>query len=122
MKKIFRMVVFSLAAIYLTQLWNQGFVVSPDFYTYFKTAIMTAALYYLVNPLTKLVLLPLNILTLGLISTVVYCLLFYFVANNLSLIEVRAWIFYGNEISKTINIFVSAISISVIINFFENML
>lgn len=116
------MLFFSAAALYLTALWNKGFIIDGDISTYVKAAILVAIIYYLVRPLTKLVLLPLNILTMGLVSVVVYCFLFYFVADFFSLIEINSWVIQGVSLSKTANVFVSAISVSTIINLIEHII
>jgi uncharacterized membrane protein YvlD (DUF360 family) len=132
MKKLFRMLFFSGAAIFLTALWNKGFVISEDPATYIKAAVVITIVYYLVAPISKLILLPLNILTLGLVSVVFYSLLFYFLLNHFNLISIREWtmtgvkilgISMGNiKISGLANIFVSSFSISTIINLFEKII
>ncbi len=122
MKKIFRMLVFSAAALYLTALWNQGFSIQADWLVYFKAALISAVIYYLIRPITKLVLLPLNIITMGLVSVAVYCLVFYFVTSFFSLIAIEGWVFQSIGISQTANIFVSALSVSTIINSLEHIL
>ena len=44
MKKIFRMIIFSLVAIFLTSLWNKGFIIKEDPMIYLKAALIIAAL------------------------------------------------------------------------------
>lgn len=132
MKKIIRMLVFSAGAIYLTSLWNRGFIVNLDFTTIVKASLLVALMFYLVRPLSKLVLLPLNILTLGVISTVVYCFLFFFLTRYFGLINIKEWTFEGIKLlgfavgkiqfSQTANVFVSAISVSTIINSLEHLI
>jgi uncharacterized membrane protein YvlD (DUF360 family) len=116
------MLVFSLVALYLTALWNQGFSITPDWSIYLKAALISATIYYLIRPITKLVLLPLNILTMGLVGIAVYCLLFYFVTSFFSLIAIDGWVFQNIAISQTANIFVSALSVSTIINLLEHII
>src|SRR3989344_6290262 len=125
MKKIFRMIIFSVVAIFLTALWNKGFVIKADSMIYLKAALIIAAVYYLIVPVSKLILLPLNILTFGLVSIVFYALIFYFLLNRFNLISIEEWIFPGAKIlgitlgkikiSSTANIFVSSFSISTVI-------
>ena len=126
------MVVFSGVAIYFTSLWNKGFVIETDWLIYLKAALVIAAIYYLVVPVSKLILLPLNILTLGLVSVIFYALALYFFLNKFSLIEITPWDFAGLSlfgvivvpltVSQLGNIFLSAFSISTIINFLEKVL
>ncbi|MFZ6035149.1 MAG: phage holin family protein [Patescibacteria group bacterium] len=122
MKKISRMIIFSLIALYLTTLWNQGFIIEASPWVFVKAALLSAVVYYMVRPLTKLVLLPLNILTMGMVGVAVYCLLFYLSASFFSLVSVTGWTFQGIDITQTANIFVSALSVSTIINLLEHVL
>ena len=122
MKKIFRMIIFSAIALYVTSLWNKGFVLNMDWKNLLISTLVVAALYYLINPLAKIVLLPLNFLTFGLISLVVYFLLFYLLITHYSFITIKSWTFNSYQISYYINIALSAFSVSTIINFLEGIL
>ncbi|GAB4218852.1 MAG: hypothetical protein Fur009_2030 [Candidatus Microgenomates bacterium] len=132
MKKIFRMIVFSAVAIFITSLWNKGFIIQNNFLIYLKASLLIALVYYLIVPLTKIILLPLNILTLGLVSVIFYGVLFYLVFNNIGLITIKAWYYGGGklfniiimpmDISFLANIFLSSFSISTIINLLEKLL
>ena len=126
------MLVFSAFAVYLTSLWNRGFIVNYDLGVYVKASFLVALMFYLVRPLSKLILLPLNILTLGVISTVVYCFLFFFLARYFGLINIKEWTFSGINLlgfaigqikfSQTANIFVSALTVATIINSLEQLI
>lgn len=132
MKKIFRMIIFSGVAVFLTSLWNKGFIIENDILTYLKASLIIALVYYLILPLTKLILLPLNIITLGLVSVIFYGILFYLVFSNIGLITIKAWHFGGGkflsfiimpmDINYLTNIFLSAVSVSTIINLLEKLL
>jgi len=99
---------------------------------YLKAALIIAAVYYLIVPASKLVLLPLNILTFGLVSVVFYAAIFYFLLNRFNLISIEEWVFPGAKmlgitlgkikISSTANIFVSSFSISTVINLLEKII
>ena len=129
MKKIFRMIIFSGVAIFLTSLWNSGFIIASDPMIYLKAALIIAAVYYLIIPISKIILLPLNILTLGFVSVIFYAAVFYFLLNRFNLISIEEWIFPGMrlfgitisemKISGLSNIFISSFSISTIINLLE---
>ena len=88
MKKIFRMIIFSGVAIFLTSLWNSGFIIASDPMIYLKAALIIAAVYYLIIPISKIILLPLNILTLGFVSVIFYAAVFYFLLNRESAMAV----------------------------------
>ena len=132
MKKIFRMIIFSGIAIFLTAYWNKGFIIKLDPMIFLKASLMIALVYYLIIPVSKLILLPLNIITLGLFSTIFYALVIYFLLTNMSLISIKDWVFPGVKlfgitlgkinISSFYNIFISSFSISTIINFLETII
>lgn len=132
MKRLFRMIIFSGVAILLTSLWNKGFVITSDPIIYLKAALIIAAVYYLIVPVSKLILLPLNILTLGSVSVIFYAAIFYFLLNRFNLINIRQWVLpqinlFGITISKMeisglSNIFISSLSISTIINLLETII
>lgn len=132
MKKLFRMFIFSSLALYLTSLWNKGFILKYDTKSLLLTVFLIILLYYLAIPITKLILLPLNILTLGLVSLIAYFLLFYFVISHFPLLKIEGWEFpgltlFGITISKMKigylqNLIVSALSLSFVINALESVL
>ncbi len=132
MKKIFRMIFFSGASLFLTALWDKGFIISSNWRNLLITALLIALVIYLIVPLTKVILLPFNVLTLGLISVVAYILIFYFFSTRFDLIEIREWVFPGinfyfinigkMQVSALANVVVSAVSVSAIINFLESIL
>ncbi len=119
MKKILRMIVFSGVAIFITSLWNKGFTVNLDPMIYLKTSLIIALVYYLIIPASKIILLPLNIITLGLFSTIFYAVIIYYILSSLKLIGINEWVFYGIKISSFVNVFISSFSISTIINLLE---
>src|SRR3990167_1442371 len=95
MKKITRMLIFSALALYLTSLWNQGFKVNFTPYIFIRTILLIALFYYLVLPISKIILLPVNFITLGLLSSLIYFILFYVFISHFSLVEIKAWKFLG---------------------------
>ncbi len=132
MKKFFRKSVFSLIAIYLTSLWNKGFIIENNIIIYLKTAFLIVLIFYLIAPLLKIIFLPLNILTMGLLSSLVNLFLFYFILINFSLVKIVSWKFNGLslgfinisplEISFITNILLVSFSISFIVNLLDNLI
>ncbi len=132
MKKIFRMFIFSSLALYLTSLWNKGFILKNDPKSLFYSIVLIIALYYLAIPLTKLILLPLNIFTFGLVSLAAYFLVFYFVITHFPILTIKQWEFPGiaiigisiskMKINYIQNVVASAFSLSFIINTLESIL
>ena len=122
MKKIFRMIVFSGVALYLTSLWNKGFILNLDWKNLLISTLAIAVLYYLINPVAKMILLPINVLSFGLISMIVYFLLFHFVITHYALIAIKSWTLNSYPISYYLNVALSAFSVSTIISFLEGIL
>jgi uncharacterized membrane protein YvlD (DUF360 family) len=126
------MIIFSGVAILLTSLWNKGFVIKSDPMIYFKAALIIAAVYYLIVPVSKLILLPLNILTLGSVSVIFYAAIFYLLLSRFNLIHIKEWLLpemkllgitiSKMEISGLSNVFISSLSISTIINLLETII
>lgn len=95
MKHLFRMVIFSGISLFLTVLIIKGFHLKQGPEPFIITAILLAIIYFIINPLTKLILLPLNIITLGMVSIIAYILLFNFVLGRFGLASFHAWTFSG---------------------------
>ncbi len=128
------MFIFSSVALYLTSLWNGGFHVNFSPAVFIRTILLVAVFYYLIMPITRLILLPINFLTLGLISTVIYFLLFYFFFTRFALIQIKPWDFHGLppgtglylvkslHINYVMNVLLSSFSLSFIIRLLEGIL
>lgn len=132
MKKLFRMVVFSGISLYLTALWNKGFITHMDYRNFLITTLAIALIFYLVLPISRVILLPLNFLSLGLVSIIFNIALFYFFQKYFSLIQIKGWLFPGlsfrgvvinkTQIPQIVNFLLSSASISFIINILEKLL
>ncbi|MBI2051179.1 phage holin family protein [Candidatus Roizmanbacteria bacterium] len=131
MRKISRMLLFSSVAFYLTALWNKG-IILPVYWVHLVVSVVLIALTsYLVVPLSKVVLFPINILTFGLLSILCYVGLFYILDTYLSLVQFNNWVFPGITIigvslqkvaiSYAGNLLLSALSTSAIINILERL-
>ncbi len=131
MKRLTRMIIFSAVALYLTALWNGGFNVNFNPLVFIRTILLVSLFYYLIMPITKLVLLPINLLTLGLVSSLIYFLLFYFFFTRFSLVGIKPWEFQGlafnglslksMHIGYLTNVLLSSVSLSFIIRFLETI-
>ena len=132
MKKLFRMVVFSALAIYLTSLWNKGFILPSTLAMFIKATVAVTVIYYVVLPISKLVLLPLNIITLGMMSFLVYLFALHLLNSGFNFITIKDWVFAGasflgltvpkTSINYFFNLVLSSFSISFVINFLEQIL
>lgn len=129
MKKIVRMLFFSGVALYLTALWNRGFLLHLEIFTFLKAALLVGLVYYLITTILKILLLPLNFVTFGLASVVFYVGLFYFIFSRFSIGQIQEWQFQGLnlwwidvpkiQLNYWSNVIVSSFSVSTIINLLE---
>lgn len=129
MKKIFRMIIFSALALIFTSFWNKGFQINPS--TFLTATLFLAFVFYLIVPLSKIILLPLNIITLGLMSFLVYLAILHLSSDAFHLFTITSWTFPGASIlfvniPKTYipylgNLVLSSVSISSIINMLEHL-
>jgi uncharacterized membrane protein YvlD (DUF360 family) len=128
MKLVVRIFVFSAVSLLLTAYLIKGFSISYDVKTFLLTTLILAFVYYIIKPITKIVLLPFNILTMGLVSTVAYIAIFYFVLTRLSLATIHPWTFEGYKtlfftIPKfAFNYLFTIISSAMLYSFFINLL
>jgi len=130
MKKIFRMIIFSALALIFTSFWNKGFQLNPS--AFISATLVLAIVFYLIVPLSKIVLLPLNIITLGLMSFLVYLAILHLISDAFHLFTITSWTFPGASIlfvtiPKTHipyigNLVLSSVSISSIINVLEHLI
>jgi len=132
MKKLFRMLVFPFLAIMFTSLWNKGFILPGNVNELIKLILLMAFIYYLLVPLSKIVLFPINLLAFGLGSFLVYLLSFYLLDTYFSLLSIESWQFPGfsfyflsipkANVSYLMNLILSSLSVSSIINILETIL
>lgn len=126
------MILFSAAALFITALWNKGFILPSNVGLFCTSVLALAFIIYIIIPISKIVLLPFNIITLGLLSFVVFLLIFHFSTMRFHFFDVKAWDFPGLSIffltiPKThvpywFNLVLCSASISSIINVLEQLL
>lgn len=96
MKRFIRAIIFYSLALYITSLIIPGFKLVTDWRGLLISGLTLALLFTLVNPIFKLLLLPVNIITLGLFSFVSQILTFYvFLWIFPDWIHITAWKFAG---------------------------
>jgi uncharacterized membrane protein YvlD (DUF360 family) len=132
MKKLSRMFIFSTLALFLTSLWNKGFILSSEPKFILEAVILLVVSLYVIIPLSKIVLFPFNIISLGLVSFLLYLFILHIGAQSLHLFTIKNWIFPGLKlgfvsIPKTAvsylgNLILSSLSLSGIINLLEQLL
>jgi len=132
MKKLFRMFIFSAFALFLTSLWNRGFVLSDNVSSFIISVIAITVIYYLIAPLLKIILLPLNLVSFGIASFCCILFLLHLLSSGFHLFIVFPWTFKELnlflfvmptfKISYILNLILSSVSISGIINTLERFL
>ena len=132
MKTIFRTFIFSATATYLTSLWNGGFNIGTDILTLIKFSAVFTFVFLIINPLLKLLLLPINFLTFGLLGSIINLLLFYIIFSFFPQIKIGPWDFGGLNLgfifipafhlNAWVNFIVVILSISFLISLIDSLL
>lgn len=92
------MIVFSAISLFIVSLLIKGFIVKQELISFVITTVSLAIVYYLATPFLKLVLLPLNIITVGLVSIAAYIILFHYVISYFNFVIVKPWVFQGLQL------------------------
>jgi len=131
-KKLFRMFIFSAFALFLTSLWNKGFVLNDSVYYFVISVLSITIIYYLIAPILKLILLPLNLISFGIASFACILFLLHVLSSGFHLFNITTWTFEQMKlfgftiptlhISYIANLILSSVSISGIINILEQFL
>lgn len=96
MKRLFRGIFFYTLALFLASLIIPGFKLSTDIRGLLLCGFVLAFLFMFIDPFFKLLLLPLNIMTMGLMSIVSQLITFsLFVWIFPKIIHINAWYFNG---------------------------
>lgn len=131
MKHFFRIFIFSFFALFVTSFWNRGFILPTQTGDFIKAALALTILFVLVRPLLRIVFLPLNLITFGLFSFVLYIFCLHILASGYGLFTIKPWVFGGfshwalimprTEITYISNLVLSSFSLSSIINVLDNL-
>ncbi len=131
MKHFFRVFFFSCFALFLTSYWDKGFQLPTTSLDFVKAAFALTILFVLIRPLMKIIFLPLNLLTFGLFSFVVYIFLLHIFSSRYGFFFIRPWQFGGlsfsvvsipkTYISYVGNLVLSSFSLSSIINVLDQL-
>lgn len=132
MKKIFKAPIIAAAAIFLTATWNKGFVLPKTIEGFILAALFITITVYLLIPLSKIILLPFNLISFGLVSFIFYIFLLHLVGSGFGWVLIKAWHFPGFgifgltipaiDLSYLGNLILSALSITTIINILNKII
>lgn len=95
MKSLFRNYLFNLLALYLATSFIKGFTYTGGYKTLFTAALVFTLINFFIKPIINLFMLPLNFLSLGLLSWVVNVLMLYLLIYFLPEIRISSWYFPG---------------------------
>lgn len=122
MKKVIRMIVFSSIAFFATVFWNKGLNFDFSIQNSIIAVSVVTLMFYIIKPITKLILLPINFFTFGIVAFVVNMILFVFLSRYFHVFTITSWTLQGITIGYWINVALVALSISIIINLLESYL
>jgi putative membrane protein len=95
MKTLLRIFLFSLFALWLTPNLIGGFKIANGLETYVIGGATLAFIYFFVKPVLRLFFLPINLLSLGLLSWLVNVALLYLLTIMVPQVQISAWQFPG---------------------------
>lgn len=95
MKTLLRYFLINLSALWATAQIVPGFVFDGGFITLLKAAIVFTVINMIAVPILRVLLLPLNLLTLGLFSWVVNVLALYFLVRLVPKLHLTSFYFSG---------------------------
>ena len=95
MKALLRSYLITFAALYAATLVIKGFKYEGGENTLFIGAASLTFINWFVKPIVKILMLPFNLLTLGIFSWVVNVLMLYFLTQIVTQIQIKSWYFPG---------------------------
>lgn len=98
MKTILRAVFLYLITLYIVALFFQGLSITGGPLTYLSAAVVWTLLNKIVKPIIKLLLLPINLITLGLFSWVVNVITLFMLKYFIPGVAIQAFTFNGYSI------------------------
>lgn len=128
MKYLTRIVLFNLFGLWFTSQIFPGLVIAEGWQIIIMAGFVLSLLMTLVKPLLKILFIPINLLTFGLLSWLVNVIVIYLLTIFVVEVKIIPWIFPGfNWIGFVIpeiklNYNLSLITSSLLITFFTNFL
>lgn len=119
MKTILRAIFINLATLYIVTLFFPGLSIENKTITFLSAAVVWTLLNKVIKPIIKLLLLPINLITLGLFSWVINVFTLYLLGNLIDGVKINAFVFNGfsyqgfNIPQISFNIFLSYVLTSI---------
>lgn len=128
MKVFLRHVLINWLVLYLTDLVYPGFIIGHDLKTLITAAIIWLLLNKIVKPIIKLLLLPINLITLNLFAWVISLLTLFLLQMLVTEIQITSYDFPGTSFegfvipSMSFGIFLSYLITSTLLNAFHSFI
>ncbi len=129
MKKVIRLFFFSCFALCITSWWNKGFILPHQPLPFIQLAVILVLIFLVVNPIAKIVFFPLNLITFGFFSFLLYIGSIYLLSTSYHLFNLTSWRFPGVtlwlvaippvHLNYLSNLVLSSLSLSSIINLLD---
>ncbi len=95
MKSLLRAFIYNLVCLFLATLIIPGFSIEGGVRVLLFASIVFTLLNFFLKPLIKILLFPINFITLGLFSFLVNVIIIYVLIYFVSQIKITPWTFYG---------------------------
>jgi len=132
MKRLIKIFLCTGLALYITSIWNKGFILPTTIDGLINIVVIMAVIYYLIVPISKIVLFPLNLLTMGMVSFLLFVFLIHMISGISGLMIIKPWEFpgislLGIAIPRTVlsypaNLLLSSLSFSGIITILQKLI
>jgi len=128
MKKIFRSFLFHIFSLWFTSQLIPGLIIHNVWPGILMASLVLSLLMFIVKPILKIVFIPINLITFGLMSWFINVIVIYLLTLFVPEVEVIPWIFPGwsyqgfSVPSFELNYFMSLVAITFSVTFFGNML
>ena len=97
MKSILRLFLSSLAGLWATQSFISGFKITGDYENLLIASGALTLIYLIAKPVLKILLMPINLLSLGFLGWIINIALLYLLTKFVPFVTVSAWHFPGFE-------------------------
>lgn len=131
MKYFIKTWVFYVFALWLTKELFPAFVAGGSWTTVFVSGLILSLLMLIVKPVLKILFIPINLITLGLLSWVINVIVIYLLTLLAPNVSVSAWYFPGvawqgftipgTQLSYLICLIITSLCVTGITNFLESI-
>jgi putative membrane protein len=128
MKRLVRSFLFHVFALWFTSQILPGFIISGSWQTTLVAGLVLSLLMFVIKPFLKILFIPINIITFGLLSWVINVIVVYILTLIVAQIEITPWTFPGFTMwgfvipSVSLTYVASLILCTFSITFFSNLL